>query len=155
MHLSHAIARCVAPVLALCIALPAAAKPADALPAQKQQEASPANAKAAPEAKPIETVELTAGRKELLQRIDELQRKIPKELERKLLIISMKLQTGWCSPIYAKEFEDEVNKLSPGERRRFEKEWKLVRENPEWPTVASGEEPATPAAAKPAAKPAR
>jgi|GEM_PF-1132413 len=142
------------PVLALCAALPGPAEPPAAVP-QENRQAKQADAGAAPETKPIETVELSAERKDLLKRIDDLQRKIPKELERKLLIISMKLQTGWCSPVYAREFEDEVNKLPPGERRRFEKEWKLVRGHPEWPTVASGEEPAGPAAAGHAAKPAR
>lgn len=102
-----------------------------------------------PEPQPLETVELDAGRKELLQFIAQLQRRLPGELERKLIIISMKIATGWCSPHYAKEFEDEVNKLSPGQRRRFEKEWKLVREHKAWPTVAvkpeTKPEPAEPA----------
>lgn len=141
------------PVLALCIALSAVAAVSAGVQPQDQQESRPADAKAAPEAKPIETVELDAGRKELLQRMDDLQRKLPKELQRKLLIISMKLSTGWCSPHYAKEFEDDVNKLSPGQRRRFEKQWKLVREHPEWPTAAGGAG-TVPAAAKPA-KPAK
>lgn len=103
----------------------------------------------AQQAQPIETVELDAGRKELLQRIAQLQRRLPGELERKLIIISMKIATGWCSPHYAKEFEDEVNKLSPGQRRRFENEWKLVREHEAWPTVAVKAEP-KPAPAAPA-----
>ncbi|MGE5486492.1 MAG: hypothetical protein ACM3ZB_01570 [bacterium] len=103
----------------------------------------------APEEQPVETVELDAGRKELLKLIGQLQQKLPSELERKLIIISMKISTGWCSPHDAKEFEDEVNKLSPGQQRRFEKEWKLVREHKAWPTVAvkseAKPEPAAPA----------
>jgi hypothetical protein len=77
------------------------------------------------------------SKKELLRRIEALEPKLPNELARKLVTISMKIATGWCSPYLAKEFEAEVDKIRPGERRRFEKEWKLVREHEAWPGRAA------------------
>ena len=86
-------------------------------------------------------VEVSASKKELLQRMKELEAKLPSELRRKLIIISMKLATGWCSPCPAREFEDKIDKLSAQERKKFEKEWKLVREHEAWPYLPPGKKP--------------
>jgi hypothetical protein len=85
-----------------------------------------------------------AGKKELLKRIDALEGKLPPELARKLIVLSMKIATGWCSPFQAKEFEAEVDKLPNRERKRFEKEWKLVREHPAWPSVPAKPDKSSP-----------
>jgi hypothetical protein len=79
--------------------------------------------------------DLEASKKELLKRMDVLEAKLPQELARRLIILSMKIATGWCSPYLAKEFEAEVDKLPDQERKRFEKEWKAVREHDAWPCV--------------------
>jgi hypothetical protein len=67
--------------------------------------------------------------------MDKLEVKLPPELKRKLIIISMKLATGWCSPYLAVEFEEEIEKLSAGKRKQFEPEWKEVREHQSWPRM--------------------
>jgi hypothetical protein len=76
-----------------------------------------------------------ASKRQLFRLMDELEPKLPPELKRKLIIISMKLATGWCSPYLAVEFEDEIGKLSADTRRGFETEWKAVREHKSWPRM--------------------
>lgn len=83
-------------------------------------------------------VEVSASKKELLQHMKKLEERLPSELRRKLIVISMKLATGWCSPYAAREFEDEIDKLPAQERKTFEKEWKLVREHEAWPRLPPG-----------------
>lgn len=65
--------------------------------------------------------------------MDKLESKLPSDLARKLIVISIKLSTGYCSPLPAKELEDEINKLPENDARKFQEEWKRVREHPEWP----------------------
>jgi hypothetical protein len=84
--------------------------------------------------------ESAASKKELFERIKALQEKLPLELKRKLIVISMKLATGWCSPYQAQEFEAEIDKLPAEERKEFEKEWKRVREHEAWPHLPAGKE---------------
>ncbi len=108
----------------MCVALPIGGTACAAVPGDDSHGAQQA-----------ESAGQEASRKELLARIDALEQKLPKELSRKLIVISMKISTGWCSPYLTKEFEDELNKLPRGERRRFEKQWKLVREHEAWPTL--------------------
>jgi hypothetical protein len=76
-----------------------------------------------------------SARRNLLKHTKTLELKLPGELSRQLIIISMKIATGWCSPYLAKEFEAEVSKLPDQQRKGFEKEWKAVREHEAWPTV--------------------
>ena len=75
------------------------------------------------------------AREELLRLIDELEVKLPRELARKLIVISMKLSTGYCSPYAAREFEEAVESLSVREIRAFEAEWKKVRDHEHWPRM--------------------
>jgi hypothetical protein len=84
--------------------------------------------------------ESAARKKELFQRMKTLEEKLPLELRRKLIIISMKLATGWCSPYQAREFEIEIDKLPAEERKKFEKEWERVREHEAWPRLPAGKE---------------
>jgi hypothetical protein len=77
--------------------------------------------------------ELNLSKKELLKRLERLQAKLPPELARKLIVLSMKIATGWCSPSEAQELAGEIDKLPPGERKKFEKEWGLVQEHEAWP----------------------
>ena len=90
-----------------------------------QQELSPEQAK--------ELQEAQARKKDLLKLMEKLEDKLPAELARKLIIISMKLSTGYCSPLSAQELEEEIDKLPEKDRKKFEKEWKLVHEHKEWP----------------------
>jgi hypothetical protein len=92
-------------------------------------------ASAAKDPEPAKTVDDGASKKDLLKQMKALEAKLPRELARQLIIISMKIATGWCSPYLAKEFETEVGKLPEQERKSFEKEWKSVREHDAWPTV--------------------
>jgi hypothetical protein len=78
-------------------------------------------------------VDEAADKEELIALIHKLQGELPDELERKLIVISLKLATGWCSPHLAVEFEKDLNKLPAKDRDDFEREWKLVREHPLWP----------------------
>lgn len=78
---------------------------------------------------------MSPSKKELLKRMERLEAKLPPELARKLIVLSMKTATGWCSPYAAREFEDEIEKLPAGVRKKFEKEWKLVREHEAWPRL--------------------
>ena len=75
------------------------------------------------------------ARKELLRLIDELEVRLPRELARELILISMKLSTGYCSPYAAREFEEAVASLSATEIRAFAAEWKKVREHKHWPRM--------------------
>jgi hypothetical protein len=85
------------------------------------------------------------SKKELLKRMEALEENLPNGLARKLISISMKVATGWCSPYLAREFEAEIQKLPERERRRFDKEWKLVREHDAWPgRIAGKPDPAPP-----------
>jgi len=86
----------------------------------------------APEDKEVEAVR--AKRKELVKLMEKLEEKLPPELARRLIIISMKLSTGFCSPQETREFTAEIEKLPENERKKFEKEWKEVREHPEYPS---------------------
>ena len=105
------------------------------LPAAAQQTGD----KAAEE-KELEAVR--AKRKELVKLMEKLEEKLPPELARRLIIISMKLSTGFCSPQETREFTDDIEKLPESERKKFEKEWKEVREHPEYPSNKYKETPA-------------
>lgn len=74
-------------------------------------------------------------RKELLRLMDQLAAKLPPELARKLIVISMKLATGYCSPYAARELEEAIAEVPDSARKSFEGEWKLVREHPHWPRM--------------------
>jgi hypothetical protein len=75
------------------------------------------------------------ARKELLRLIDELEAKLPRDLARKLIVISMKLSTGYCSPYATRDFEEAVDSLPTAETRGFASEWKKVREHKQWPRM--------------------
>lgn len=79
-------------------------------------------------------------RRELLRLIDRLAAKLPQELARKLIVVSMKLATGYCSPYAARELEDAIAEVPDGARKSFEAEWKVVREHPHWPRMPRGGE---------------
>jgi hypothetical protein len=74
-------------------------------------------------------------RAELLEQIEDLQRRIPKDLRTDLAIISMKLATGYCSPYRVREFEDALSALPKGKQGRFAKELTKVQSNPLWPSL--------------------
>jgi hypothetical protein len=114
----------VARVLAALVLLTALALPrvADSTSAAKDQE-------------PAKAADVETSKKDLLRKMNALEAKLPRELARQLVIISIKIATGWCSPYLAKEFETELGKLPEQERKDFEKEWKAVREHEAWPTV--------------------
>ncbi len=76
---------------------------------------------------------LKARKRELMKLVDELEGKLPKDLQRRLMIISMKIYTGYCSPRIIKEFEDAVNALPEHELKRFKNEWRRMCEHSEWP----------------------
>jgi len=115
------------PALAISVTLAVFVAPYAVLPACAAEDVQPA--------KPSD---LEASKKDLLKLMDVLEVKLPRELARKLIVISMKIATGWCSPHLTKEFETEVDKLPEQERKRFEKEWKPVREHDAWPCVIAG-----------------
>lgn len=48
------------------------------------------------------------ARKELLRLIDELEARLPRDLARTLIVIPMKLSTGYCSPYATRDFEEAV-----------------------------------------------
>ena len=79
---------------------------------------------------------LRARKRELMTLVDQLKNKLPQDLQRCLLIISMKIYTGYCSPHTVREFEDAVNALPAHELASFENEWKRLREHPEWPDTS-------------------
>jgi hypothetical protein len=110
--------------LAITVVLPILALPCRAVPQSEAGDSKQATAGRRP-----------AGKADLLQRIEALEAKLPPELARQLIIISMKIATGWCSPHLAEAFETEVGKLPERERKGFEAEWKAVREHDFWPTV--------------------
>lgn len=83
-------------------------------------------------------------RKELLRLMEELEVKLPRELARMLIVLSMKLSTGYCSPYAAKEFEEALAALPTGEIRPFEAEWKKVREHKHWPRLPRPQPSKTP-----------
>lgn len=72
---------------------------------------------------------------ELLEHIEDLQRDIPKSLRTELMIISMKLATGYCSPYRVQRFEENLAKLDAGEKRKFAEELETVRAHPLWPSM--------------------
>jgi len=111
-------------VLAVSVLPPVLAVSRAAVPASPAEDVQPA--------KPSDP---EASKKDLLKRMEALEAKLPRELARKLIIISMKLTTGWCSPYETNEFETQVDKLPEQERKPFEKEWKVVREHEAWPSV--------------------
>ena len=78
-------------------------------------------------------------RAELLERIEDLQRRVPKDLRTDLMIISMKLSTGYCSPYRVQEFEDALDALPESKQRRFSKELAAVQSHPMWPSVEEAE----------------
>ncbi len=80
------------------------------------------------------------AKKDLLKRMDTLETKLPPDLARKLIVISMKIATGWCSPHLTKEFAADIDKLTDEERKPFEKEWKAVREHRAWPCVIAAKQ---------------
>jgi len=84
-----------------------------------------------PEDKELEAVR--AKRKELVKLMEKLEEKLPPELARRLMIISMKLSTGFCSPQETRDFTADVENLPESDRKKFGKEWKQVREHPEYP----------------------
>lgn len=95
----------------------------------------------APEDKELEA--LRAKRKDLIKLMEKLEEKLPPELARRAIIISMKLSTGFCSPQETKDFTADIENLPEGERKKFEKEWKQVREHPEYPCNKYKQTPAT------------
>jgi hypothetical protein len=76
-----------------------------------------------------------ARRKELLKLIDQLEVKLPRDLARKLIVISMQLATGYCSPYAAQELEEAIEALPESTRKIFEKEWQTVRQHAHWPRM--------------------
>lgn len=86
-------------------------------------------------AEPASAAGFEASKKDLLKQMRALEAKLPRGLARQLILNLQEIATGWCSPYLAKEFEAEVDKLADRERKRFEKEWKAVREHEAWPTV--------------------
>jgi len=84
-----------------------------------------------PEDKELEAVR--AKRKELVKLMEKLEEKLPPELARRLMIFSMKLSTGFCSPQETRDFTADVENLPESDRKKFGKEWKQVREHPEYP----------------------
>jgi hypothetical protein len=90
------------------------------------------------------------ARKELLRLIGQFQVKLPRDLARKLIVISMKLATGYCSLYAAKELEEAIDAVPDRERKAFEKEWKMVREHKHWPRMPDRKDDGSPAG-KPAA----
>jgi hypothetical protein len=84
------------------------------------------------------------ARQELLRLIDQLEVKLPRDLARKLIVISMKLATGYCSPYAAKEFEEAIEAIPDRDQKTFEKEWKMVREHKHWPRMPGREEDGPP-----------
>jgi hypothetical protein len=76
---------------------------------------------------------MSPSKKDLLKRMERLEAMLPPELARKLIVLSMKIATGWCSPSEAREFAGEIDKLPAGERKKFEEEWKLVQDHEAWP----------------------
>lgn len=95
---------------------------------------------AAKDQEPAKAADVETSKKDLLKKMSALEAKLPKELARQLIIISMKIATGWCSPYPVKEFETELGKLPEQERKDFEKEWKAVREHEAWPTVIANKQ---------------
>ena len=87
-----------------------------------------------------EQIPIEQQREELQDRIEKLQRRIPKDLQTHLAIISMKLATGYCSPYRVQEFEDELTALPKGKQRRFAKELAAVQSHPLWPSLEDIEE---------------
>jgi hypothetical protein len=85
---------------------------------------------AAKEAVPIEE-----QREQLQEKIEKLQRRVPKDLQTDLAIISMKIATGYCSPYRVQEFEEALAALPKGKQRRFEKELADVQAHPLWPSL--------------------
>lgn len=83
-----------------------------------------------------------ARRKELLKLIDQLEVKLPRDLARKLIVISMKLATGYCSPYAAQELEEAIEALPESTRKIFEKEWQTVRQHAHWPRMPKDKDPA-------------
>lgn len=96
---------------------------------------SSAPAAAAEKSEPATAADVETSKKDLLKKMSALEAKLPRELARQLIIISMNIATGWCSPYRVKEFETELGKLTEQERKDFEKEWKAVREHEAWPTM--------------------
>ena len=87
-----------------------------------------------------EATRIEQQRDELQERIEKLQRRIPKDLQTDLAIISMKLATGYCSPYRVQEFEDELAALPKGKQRRFAKELTELQSHPLWPSLEDIEE---------------
>jgi hypothetical protein len=81
--------------------------------------------------------------------IGQLQIKLPRDLARKLIVISMKLATGYCSPYAARELEEAIDAVPDRERKAFEKEWKMVREHKHWPRMPCEDEDRQPASRPP------
>jgi hypothetical protein len=73
-------------------------------------------------------------REDLLERIEELQRRLPKELRRTLSMIAMKFATGHCSPYRVLAFEKQLEALDEGKQRKFAKEWEHLQLHPLWPS---------------------
>jgi hypothetical protein len=88
------------------------------------------------------------ARKELLSLIGQLEVKLPRDLARKLIVISMKLATGYCSPYPVKELEEAIEALPGREQKLFEKEWKMVREHKHWPCMPRRQDEGRPAGRK-------
>ena len=79
---------------------------------------------------------LKRQKKELLRRMEELESKLPPELARKLMILSMRIASGYCSPYPVRDFEDDLAAVDPSVAKSFEAEWKRVKEHPLWPSTA-------------------
>ena len=85
-----------------------------------------------------------ASKRELLAIMDKLEPKLPAELRRKLIVISMKLATGWCSPYLTVELEQEIEKLTVEEKKGLEPEWSEVKKHKAWPRMPPEAKPKKP-----------
>jgi hypothetical protein len=88
--------------------------------------------------------EVKKQKRELLRRMEELEAKLPSGLARKVMILSMRIASGYCSPYAVRDFEDELAAVDPAAAKLFEAEWKRVKEHPLWPSTAELRKPAPP-----------
>lgn len=86
----------------------------------------------------------SSARKELLRLIDQLEPKLPRDVARKLIVVSIKLATGYCSPYAAREVEEAIEALPESTRKGFEPQWKAVRTHKCWPRMPGAGQEALP-----------
>lgn len=80
------------------------------------------------------TATLEQQREDLLERIEDLQRRLPKDMRRSLALIAMKFATGFCSPYRVLAFEQQLEAVDERKQRKFAKEWEHLQEHPLWIT---------------------